>query len=101
MGPPGIDWVAPSTVWTVRVAWKFCTTPWLTRTMAKAKDSGRNSRVVVRVRSTQKFPMVLARRRVSPRMRATATAAPTAAETKLCMASPAIWVRCDIVDSPE
>ncbi len=30
-----------------------------------------------------------------------ATARPTAADTKFCTASPAIWVRCDIVDSPE
>ena len=57
--------------------------------------------MVVRVRSTQKFPMVWVRRRTRPRISATATAAPAAADTKLCSASPAIWVRCDIVDSPE
>ena len=32
---------------------------------------------------------------------ATATAMPTAAETKFCTASPAIWTRWPIVDSPE
>src|SRR2546421_693576 len=80
IGPPGIDWVAPSTVCTVRAAWKFCTAPWLTNTRATTNDSGSRTRVVVRVRSTQKLPMVVARRRVSPRMRATATAAPAAAD---------------------
>ena len=33
-------------------------------------------------------------------MTATRTAMPTAAETKFCTASPAIWLRFDIVVSP-
>ena len=43
--------------------------------------------------STQKLPMVDEARRARPRMRATATAIPTAAETKLWTARPAIWMR--------
>ncbi len=34
-------------------------------------------------------------------MSATATASPTAAETKFCVASPTIWVKWLIVVSPE
>ena len=86
---------------TVRVAWKFCTAPWLTRTSAPTNAIGSSTRVVVRVRSTQKLPSVFDRRRTRPRTSATATAAPAAADTKLWTARPAIWVRYDIVDSPE
>ena len=46
-----------------------------------------------RVVSTQKLPIVSCSRRAMPRMKATASAMPTAAETKLWYASPAIWVR--------
>ena len=53
-----------------------------------------------RVRSTQKFPIVGDLRRTRPRITAIATAIPTAAETKFCTVSPAIWVRWLIVDSP-
>ena len=56
--------------------------------------------MVIRVRSTQKFPIVSERRRVRPRIRATTTAMPTAAETKFWTVSPAIWVRWAMVDSP-
>ncbi len=55
---------------------------------------------MIRVRSTQKFPIVSERRRVRPRISATTTAIPTAAETKFCTVSPAICVRWAIVDSP-
>ena len=41
------------------------------------------------------------RLRANPRTSATATAMPTAAETKFCTASPAICTRWPIVDSPE
>ena len=57
--------------------------------------------MVPRTRSTQKFPIVLEPRRDSPRMRATATAMPTAALRKFCTASAPIWDRYDIVVSPE
>ena len=40
-------------------------------------------------------------RRAKPRTNATATAMPTAAETKFCTARPAICTRWPMVDSPE
>ena len=92
-GPPGIDWLAPSTVVTSSGPRRVWMAPWLTSTTVKTIASGSRTRTVPRTRSTQKFPIVPARRRTSPRMRATATARPTAADTKFCTASPAIWVR--------
>ena len=47
----------------------------------------------VRVRSCQKLPSSLPLRRAKPRITAARTAMPTAAETKFCTASPAIWVK--------
>ena len=43
--------------------------------------------------STQKLPMTPEVVRLIPRIRATATAMPIAADQKLCVARPAIWVR--------
>ena len=100
IGPPGIDCCAPSTVVASVKPARFWTTPWLTRTSATTTDSGSSTRVVTRVMSTQKFPIVSERRRVNPRMSATATATPTAADTKFWTASPDICVRWLIVDSP-
>ncbi len=54
----------------------------------------------MRIRSTQKLPIVFDPCRAKPRMSATATAMPTAAQTKFCTASAAICVRYDIVVSP-
>jgi len=48
---------------------------------------------VERVRSTQKLPIVCAVRRAKPRISATSTAMPVAADTKFWTASPSIWVR--------
>ncbi len=62
---------------------------------------GSRIRTMLRTRSTQKFPTRSVRDRVKPRTRATATARPTAAEAKFCTASPAIWTRWPMVDSPE
>ncbi len=45
---------------------------------------------MVRVRSTQKLPIVALRLLTNPRMSATATAMPTAADAKFCTARPAI-----------
>ena len=56
-------------------------------------DSGSSSRIVARVRSTQKLPSLSVRDRVNPRIIAIATTRPTAADTKFCTASPPIWVR--------
>ena len=63
--------------------------------------SGSRMRRLVRTRSTQKLPSRSVLERVKPRIRATATAMPTAAEAKFCTASPAICTRWPIVDSPE
>ena len=46
-----------------------------------------------RVRSTQKLPRVRPRRRMMPRMIATATAMPAAADTKFCTARANIWLK--------
>jgi hypothetical protein len=92
---------APSTVATVRSPRKFWTIPCETKKRPNTIEMGSSTRMTVRVRSTQKFPIVALRLRTSPRMRATATAIPTAADTKFWTASPAIWVKNDIVDSPE
>ena len=67
--------------------------PWLTSTTVRTSASGSRTRTVPRTRSTQKLPIVAERRRARPRMRATATEMPTAADTKFCTARPAIWVR--------
>ena len=45
------------------------------------------------MKSTQKLPSSRVERRVSPRMKAAATAMPMAAETKFSRASASIWVR--------
>ena len=45
------------------------TTPWLANRSATPMESGRRTRVVVRTRSTQKFPIVSLRRRASPRIK--------------------------------
>ena len=54
------------------------------------------------MRSCQKLPRPVAplRRAAMPRISATATTMPTAAETKFCTARPAIWLKYDIVVSP-
>ena len=99
-GPPGIDCVAP---WTVVISWapsKFCTTPCEISTTAPTIAIGSRIRTVLRTRSAQKFPIVSDSRRTNPRIRATAIAMPTAAETKFWTASPLIWTRWPIVDSP-
>jgi hypothetical protein len=75
-------------------------TPWLTSTTATTSASGRRMRRVERVRSTQKLPSVVARRRAMPRMKAANTAIPAAADTKFCTVRPSIWVRWLIVVSP-
>ena len=58
-------------------------------------------RTTQRTRSTQKLPIRSVFDRVNPRISATATAMPTAAETKFWTASPAICTRCPMVASPE
>ena len=90
-----------STVVTVVELLKFCTAPCAHSAMAITKAIGSRMRTVVRVRSTQKLPMVRPWRRARPRMNAAASAMPTAADTKFCTARPDIWTRWPMVDSPE
>ena len=85
---------------TVDVGWKFWITPCDMRSVAATRQIGRSTHSVQRVRSTQKLPIVFALARAMPRMRAMASAMPTAAETKLWNVRPTICVKCDIVDSP-
>ena len=54
----------------------------------------------MRVRSTQKLPIVDDRRRDRPRISAASVAMPAAADTKFCTDRPTIWVRWLIVASP-
>jgi hypothetical protein len=84
--------------WTEPV--KLCTTPWETSTSVPMIESGSRMYSSDRVRSTQKFPSLVVSRRANPRMTAARTAMPTAAETKFCTASPAIWEKNDMVVSP-
>ena len=60
---------------------------------ASAMESGSSTQRTARVMSTQKLPISRVAWRVNPRMRATATVMPTAAEMKCCQANPAICVR--------
>ena len=100
-GPWAIFCSAPSTVLTTTSAWKFCTTPRETKKRAARNEKGRSTQRIARVQSDQKLPMPFAFSRATPRITATAMAMPVAADRKLCRARPAIWVKCDIVDSPE
>ncbi len=99
-GPPGMSCTAPSSVRATVKPLKFWMTPWLISTNAPMTATGSRTRVTDRVRSTQKLPMVAERRRTRPRTRATATAMPTAADTKFWTARAAICVRWLIVISP-
>ena len=53
-----------------------------------------------RVISAQKLPIVVADRRAKPRNRANASAIPVAADRKLWIVRPNIWLKFDRVDSP-
>ncbi len=99
-GPPGMSCFTPSTVVTAWKPWKFAITPWLPRRTANTIAIGNRMRVVPRTMSTQKLPMNGVRLRVIPRISATTTASPTAAEAKCCTIRPPIDVRWLIVFSP-
>ena len=105
-GPPGIA-CAPTSLATAGSSGvaavspvRFWTTPPSDSSTATANDSGSSTRSIVRVRSTQKLPSVRRPLRTMPRMIATATTMPAAAETKFCTVSAIIWVRWLMVDSP-
>ncbi len=100
-GPPVIVWAWSVSVVTSVPDDRFCTTPRATSTTVPTTAIGSRMRRFPRTRSTQKLPSRSVRARVNPRINATATAMPTAAETKFCTARPAICVRWLIVDSPE
>ena len=100
LGPPGICWVEPLTVCTAVKPCVFWITPVATRTIANTNEIGMRMRMVVRTRSTQKFPTVRWPARASPRIRAAITAMPAAADTNCWTVSPVIWVRWLSVASP-
>ncbi len=81
--------------------WKFCTMPAPTKITANTSEIGSSTRRQIRVRSTQKLPSRSVRLRANPRTSATATAMPTAADTKFCTARPAICTTYPSADSPE
>ena len=90
-GPSAIVWVPPSRVVTVAAPSKVWTTPSATRIMATTSESGSRMYSVERVRSAQKLPTPGLCRRVRPRISATRTAMPVAADTKFCTVNPSIW----------
>ena len=96
-----IDWVPPVSVATSTGLAKFWTAPPITSTSAKTNESGSRIRTVARVRSTQKLPSRSVWVRTNPRISPTATARPTAADTKFWTARPAICTRWPMVASPE
>ena len=83
----------PSTPVTSTPARRLIVTPSATSTIAATNEIGSRTRVTPRVRSTQKLPIRSVEARAKPRTSATATAMPTAAETKFCTVSPAICTR--------
>ena len=99
-GPPGIACVLPATVWTSLKPLVFWIIPQAMKTIANTNASGSRTRSVVRTRSTQKLPIVRFPTRDNPRISATITAMPAAAETKFWTVSPTIWVRWLRVASP-
>ena len=77
-------------------------TPPATSTRAATNASGSSTRTVTRTRSAQKLPTrESVPCRANPRASAATTEMPTAADTKFCTASPAIWNRWPAAASPE
>ncbi len=89
-GPPVIVCEPPVKVVTSVPAVRFCTMPAAMNTIVPSTAIGRSTRITRRVRSTQKLPSRSLRLRARPRITATATAMPTAADRKFWTASPAI-----------
>jgi hypothetical protein len=71
-------------VGTTCAGWKLSITPPASSTMANRKLSGTNTRTNDRTVSTQKFPNVVVRVRITPRMNAAASAIPMAADKNWC-----------------
>ena len=89
-GASGIVYWVPSTLVTSKPDFNDITTPTATRTIAATNEIGSRMRTAPRVRSTQKLPRRSARSARMPRISATATARPTAADTTFCTVNPAI-----------
>ena len=87
-GPPCTTWWAPVMVVMLVGSVRFWMTPPTSSTTAATTASGSRMRTIPRIRSTQKLPSRSVVWRAMPRIRASATASPTAAETKLCTVSP-------------
>ncbi|CAM5259202.1 hypothetical protein SFUMM280S_00492 [Streptomyces fumanus] len=99
--PPFHCWLPPVNCPTSWMPEKFWITPRAASTIAATVASGTSTRVIPRTRSVQKLPSSPERsERANPRTRATATAMPTAAETKFCTARPAVCTTCPMVCSP-
>ncbi|MNR50484.1 hypothetical protein D3C85_1700070 [compost metagenome] len=92
-------WLIPAAWLVTSVGQKFCTTPPKTITTAATNAIGSRIRNDVRVRSTQKLPSRCVLARAMPRMRATTTTIPTAAERKFCTASRHICTKMPTVAS--
>ena len=67
---------------------------------APTKEIGSSTYSSVRTRSCQKLPRLAPLRERMPRIIATSTAMPTAAETKFWTVRPAIWLKYVSVVSP-
>ena len=96
-GPSATTCFAPSSVVSSRYADSVCGTPSATSASPTRTETGRSTYRIDRMRSTQKLPSVFGPPgpgwRVRPRASASAMPIPTAADVKLCHASPAICVR--------
>ena len=79
---------------------KFWIAPHATSTIAPITEIGSRMRTVPRTRSAQKLPSSPVRERAKPRTSATATAMPTAAETKFCTARPPVCTTWPMACSP-
>ena len=89
-GASGIVYGVPSTVVTSKPDFSDITTPPATSRIAATNESGSRMRTAPRVRSTQKLPRRSVRSPSMPRISATATASPTAADITFCTVNPAI-----------
>lgn len=91
--------MTPAAPLVISVGPKFCTTPPMTITTAATVAMGSRTRKAVRAKSTQKLPIRSVFVRAIPRIRATATMIPTAADRKFCTASRPICTRMPTVVS--
>ncbi len=98
--PPWITWCPPDSVVTVVGSVRFWMTPPSSSTTAPTRAIGTMTRNRPRTRSTQKLPRAAPLERTRPRTRATATARPTAGETKFWTVRPTVCTNGDVPASP-